>query len=469
MRLLQCFFETQKYETDYSTNDLFIVFDAPFVHSIQYSRELKEALVGQYEASREQLREEAIASDWNFAAHALPDSATGFVRSLCSFGATHHGHIGHLAAVLMPQSVSDGRAFAAWLSRALTAGVPERLRFIVVDSIETPRLSDLGDSVRHFSQVQTLKVDAVTIAQETFAQEGGVGPAAVFRNYLMDVVTLIEKGSAEQVKAKAADAFAFARKQQWTDQEVVLAVLMAGAWLKEKQFHEAARTYQDARQGALQTIASGHPAGQQLVLQTWFGEAGVHLAAGDVERAARCYDEAASIAKGIPHPILAIEALRMGAFCRARMGNRQDAIEKLQSALLLGRRLKPEARVMTTLPIAAIDLLRVIEPERVERIEQVKRRFQDRIVQSRMAVEQRAAALEAGGDVEQLRAEEKRLAVATARGEKQAVAELDMVVAQSGEKFRRAFAEGRELLGAPWPIFCEVALPQSQLIQAAGK
>jgi hypothetical protein len=304
-------------------------------------------------------------------------------------------------------------------------------------------------------------------AQETFAQEGGVGPAAVFRNYLMDVVTLIEKGSADQVKAKAADAFAFARKEKWADQEVVIAVLMAGALLKEKRFDEGAKTYQGARQAALQTVASGHPAGQQLVLQTWFGEAGVHLAAGDVELAARCYDEAAILAQSIPHPILAIEALRMGAFCRARMENRNGAIEKAESAILLGRRLKPEARGMTTLTLAVVDLLRVIEPERVNRIEEVKHRFQRRVVESRQSVEQHAAALEAGGDGAQLRAAEERLALATAQAEEGATLELNALVAQGGEKFRRVFAEARELLGQEWPLFTELAPPQPQ--QAAAK
>src|SRR4029453_4009590 len=87
-------------------------------------------------------------------------------------------------------------------------------------------------------------IDAFSTAQETFAQEATVGPAGVFRNLLMGVVTLIEKGSANQVKAKATDALALARKQGWADQEVGVRVLVAAAMLKESRYPEAIRIYQ---------------------------------------------------------------------------------------------------------------------------------------------------------------------------------------------------------------------------------
>ena len=194
--------------------------------------------------------------------------------------------------------------------------------------------------------------------QETFAQEAAAGPAGVFRNYLMGLVTLVEKGSADQVKAKAIDAFAFAHQQGWADQEVVVRMLYAGALLKEKRCDEAVKIYGGARESAAAAAAEGHPAGRQLVLQTWFGEAGAHLAAGDVDQAAACYDQAAIVAKEIPNVILTIEAYRMGMFCHARLSQRDRAIERGVSALQEADLLKPEARVMTTLPIAAIDLLR---------------------------------------------------------------------------------------------------------------
>jgi hypothetical protein len=342
VRMLQCFFEAQKHEAAYTTGDLFIAFDTPFEHSIQYSRALKETLAGRYEASREELEQEGITPEWRFDPGYFPNSSKGFVASLSAFGSKHHRFIGHLVAVLMPSEIAGGGAgFVSWLSRALDAGIPERLRFAVIDSIETPRLEALADARSELVYFDAPKIDSLVIAQETFAQEGALGAAAVFRNFLMGLVTLIEKGSADQVKTKAADALAFARKEQWADQEVVVAILLAGALLKEKRFDEAIGAYQSARQSALHAAASGHPAGQQLVLQTLFGEAGTHLAAEHVAQAAACYDTAAVVAQRSDSPILAIEAFRMAAFCNARMDQPDAALEGGLHALRLGEELKP--------------------------------------------------------------------------------------------------------------------------------
>ena len=112
-------------------------------------------------------------------------------------------------------------------------------------------------------------------------------PPAVFRNLLMGLVTLVERAPADQVKAKAIDAVSFARKNGWDDQEVVIAVLVSGAFLKERRFADALTFNAHARQAAEKAAAADHPAGKQLVLQTWFGEAGTHLAAGDPVRCRR--------------------------------------------------------------------------------------------------------------------------------------------------------------------------------------
>jgi hypothetical protein len=461
VRIVECFFEVQKHQTDYTTGDLFIVFDTPFENSVQYSRALKESLAGQYEVSRADLEREGIPADWTFDPAAIPHSAAGFIGALRSFGSRHHLAIGHLVAVLMPANVcaESHEAFAGWLERALQAGLPERLRLAVVESLETPRLDTLlasGDAQLH---IDAPEIDALQTAQETFAQETAVGPAAVFRNLLMGLVTLVEKAPAEKVLAKAADATTFAGSHGWADQEVVIGLVSAGALLKERRFGEALKTYADARAAAQQAMAAGHPAGRQLVLQTWFGEAGTCLAAGDPLRAAGAYREAATVAHAVPNLVLAIEALRMEAFCRARGGSRDAAIESGLSALHVGARLKPDARLMTTLPIAAVDLLRVLEPGRVVLMEDVKGRLGLRELEARAAAERRAAALEGSADVAPFRSVESQLAEQVHAARQQAKDELQVVAAAGGTRFADAFAHGQELLGPEWPLANLTAVP----------
>lgn len=461
VRIVQCFFEVQKHQTEYTTGDLFIVFDAPFLNSVQYSRALKEALAGQYEASREELKQEGIAPDWTFDPAAVAHSPTGFIESLRSLGSRHHESIGHLVAVLAPSDVRPEAhdAFADWLVRALAVGLPERLRLAVLDSTETPRLQKLVASDHRLVRVDAPDIDALQTAQETFAQEAAVGPAAVFRNLLMGLVTLADRAPADQVRARAADAVAFARTHGWADQEVVVAVLVSGALLKEQRFGEALKVNAHARETAQKAAAAGHPAGKQLVLQTWFGEAGTHLAAGDPLKAADSYKQAGILAQGVPNVVLATEALRMEAFCRARAGQTDAAIQTGQAAIAVGARLKPDARQMTTLPIAALDLLRVLDGPRISLMEDVKNRATARELAAFLALEQRAAALEPErhpAPFEQAEAEyAERLELAQREGEQ----EVDGIANAADPRFAAAFANGRGLLGPQWPLAALSAVP----------
>jgi hypothetical protein len=462
MRLVQCFFEAQKHDLEYSTGDLFIVLDSPFEHSIQYSKALKDALRGQYDASREEIEKEGLSTDWRFAASDAPDTATGVMEALCSFGSKYHETIKYLVCVLTPTSVVDDEFYVGWLMRALETNLPERLRLVIVDSTEHPRFSKLVEGNDSTVAMRAPAIDGLSTAQETFAQEAAVGPAAVFRNFLMDVMSLLEVGTADQVKAKATDAFNFARAQNWPDQEVVLRVLVAGALLKESRTAEAIGVYQAAREAAEQAVKAAHPAGQKLVLQTWFGEAGAHLAAGDPLAAAGCYDQAAIVAQQDANPILAIEAFRMGAFCHARGGGQEQAIQRCLCALELGERLKPEVRAMTSLPIAAVDLLRVVEPERIHLLEQSKGRLEQRLAAARRAAEGRAAEFERKPDPAGSGQIEMRLEQETALAQTKAERELDSAVAGATPSFRGYFAQARNLLGADWPLLSPIALPAAE-------
>jgi len=466
-RFYQCFFEIQKYETEYTVGDLFIVFDTPFQNAIQYSRVLKETLSGQYLASREDLKQQGISPDWKFNPEEYPNSTSGFVQSLLSFGSSHHKNIGYLVAVFMPTEVTDNEAFEAWLSRVLAGLLPERLRFVVIDSLNNPRLIKLIAAEDPLVQVDSPKIDALTTAQETFAQEKTVGPAGVFRNLLIGLMTLVERGNSEQVKIKAADALKFARKQNWADQEVVIAMLVAGSLLKEKRFEEALKDYQAARQAAEKATVNGHPSGRELILQTWFGQAAVHIAAGEFEKAAKCYDEAAILAPQIPNLILGVEAFRMGCFCFNRMNETDAAIDRGHKAVKLGTRLKPEARIMTTMPIAAIDLLRAMDPERVRQMEDIKYHQKIQIENSRKNAEQRNIKLEQTSDPEPFRIIEDGLKQETLQAELTATEQLAFCIAEASQPFKQAIINADELLGASWLLNTLMATPLEKAAQGA--
>ena len=395
---------------------------------------------------------EGLDPSWPVDVASFPDSAYGVIQALRSLGGRYHEAIGHLVGVFAPSSVASPRRFAAWLARALDAGLPERLRLLALDSLEAPRLEDMQPANPALLQRETLALDATAVASEAFAQERAVGPAGIFRNMLMALVALVEKGTAEQVQVKAGDALAFADGQGWKDQRVVVTMLVAGALLKEQRYDEAVAAYRDARATAALAQKEDHPAGAAMVLQSWFGEAGVELAAGRVAEAAAAYDNAAVAAQAARNVILAIEAFRMGAFCHARLGEMDAAIERGSQALAAGERLRPEARGMTTLPLAASDLLRVLDEGRAKALESIRMRGVQHSERLNDALEQRAALLERANDRDAMRAAEETLARGNADLARQAEQELAVLVAGARLEFRQAFARARQLLGESWPL-----------------
>ena len=258
---------------------------------------------------------------------------------------------------------------------------------------------------------------------------------------------------------KAQDALAFAQKQNWKDQEVVVYMLFAGALLKEKSFKQAINEYRTARKTAKLAKKDGHPAASDLILQTWFGEAGAHLAAGNFNWAAECYDQAAVIAQEVPNMILAIEAFRMAAFCYIRIPKAETAIERGMLAMQLGEKLKPKARTMTTLPLAAMDVLRVVEPERVREMENIKRQQKSQQKNATKIAEQRAAKVETEKDPKLTEAIQQHLAEENKKADTLASQQLHAVVTSSTERFQQYFNYAGQLLGENWPLTNDVALP----------
>lgn len=467
-RLMAAFFESQKYATAYATGDLFIVFNVSFDNGIQYSREVKSALAEQYAASVEDLQRQGEATDWEFDPTDFPDSPEGTVAALGSFVHHHAKRIGVFAAVLQPLTGAEKPAFANWLRRAANSDFPPRVRMVVTDATDAPLLNEVSAATGARIVTRLLQLDGFDLAQETFAQEPVAGPAGIFRNQLAALVALVDKGSIEQVKSKARDALAFVQQQKWTDQEVVVRLLVAAALLKAARIDEAVAVYRASRQLANQALAAGHPAGHKLILQTWFGEAGAWMAGSNEQAAADCYRQAAKSAKADQNLLLTIEALRMEAFCHGQRGDREAALACSRQALASGAQLKPEVRGMTTLPVAAMDYLRSLEPEAAAAVVQIKGQLDKVLADHESDTEARALAAGAHIDRQTAQAIEMDRTAADEGAIKAAEHELASLLAQGDTGFREAFAHARGLLGTEWPLIGSVAIPATPPVESSS-
>jgi tetratricopeptide (TPR) repeat protein len=492
-RMLQAFFEIQKHPGDWNTEDLFIRFDAPFETSFGYSRALRDTLAGGYlEQRKEQDRagQERAGPEWPFRHLPQTDTAAGFMAVLNSF-AQHHQvqdlstppieedtaqarlQFRSTAALLDPSSVTNLATWESWIDAALAAPMSPAVRLVLVDTINGKRWDALA--ARHSAATTVIEapIDMFDIARETAAQtgaggsggagdgagggSGGVaggessaGAAVAYRQLLTDVVALLDKGSAAQTSARADKALQIAQHQQWHDQQATVHLAVAGAYIKEQDLPNALARYRNARECGQQAVQARHPVGQDLVLQAWFGEAGAWLLAGQHAQAAQAYCSAAEQARNIPNPLHEIEAYRMAAYCHAKGGSKDLAIEHGRQALVAGQQVAPAERQMTTLALALQDLLRLQDPKRSTAMEADAAEFKAAVAAAHQQAEQQAQALGAQPSSRELeQVENAMFASFEASFQRQRQARENLING-GDEFFRRVVAVGRDLLGPQW-------------------
>lgn len=458
-RLAEGYIEAQKHDhPDYTSGDLFLLFKTPFVYGLRYARDLKEALRGQYDASLSELGQQGLPTDWPFRPEAVPDTAAAFAEAVRSFGSHYHRSIGHLVIVLMPGSIAHPASWEAWMEELFATHLPERLRVLLVDSCENPRFSGLAERLGAQALTQQPPLDGFAVAEECFAQEG-IGPAATFRSLTMGIATLLEKGSVEQIRPRVVEALAFARQQGWPDQQVALKLMMAGAFVKEARYPEAVQTYERARQDAEQDLAPDHPVARKLVLQTWFGQAGVHLAANQLPEAAHGYDQAAAVAVADNNALLGIEAWRMSAQTHAGIGDASASAERARNALQLAARLPAESRHMTTIGSTIAAQLARLDPERFAHMRAAKNALAEELEAIRRASGELAGQLVAAGAPDALEQVEARRTSAAEQAALKAAGALRSATAEASPEFQDWLGYGDRLLGSAWLVDDDLALP----------
>lgn len=462
-RMLAAFFEAQQHPGEWNTPDAFLRLDVAFETSWGYSRALKQTLAAGYEENRDALQDQGIAPDWVADSQEYPDTAAGFVALLSSFAEHYHAHWRHVVVVLEPQRVASPEAFEAWLDAAMTA--PElrqpqaRVRLAMADTREHPGWQPLVDRHKGASQVIDAPVDMFDIARATAAQSGGSGPQVAHRLALTDVMTSLEKGSAAQTAQRADKAMTRCVAEQWYDQQVVLHMATAGAHLKEKQHGEAIKRYRLARECATRAQAADHPAGGTMVLQTWFGEAGAWLAAGQHGHAAQAYQQAAQVARQIPNVLFVIEGLRMAAYCQAKDGKRDLALDHGLQAIAEAKPLTADERATTTFPLLLQDLLRLQDASLADKLDRSATRYQESVATAHKEMEAKAARLGPNPASQELTRLDLLLEAKLEAAFAKLCEERESLIGRGDVFFRKVVAVGRDFLHPGWNGLPEVKHP----------
>lgn len=460
LALFAAFVEAQQHAQTAATPDLFIHFDAAFDTGYRYSRALKDALLDGYLRSRDTLGELDLPVNWNGPFEQHPDTPAGFLALLDSF-TRHHGERLRLsAAVLWPDQVAAPAALTQWLDQAVSAPVPGRVRLVLVETHAQPLWQALLD--RHPAQVRQVDapLDMFDLAHATAAQSAAGGPpgSAAYRQMLTDVMSLLDRRSAADTAHRADRALALAQRQQWPDQQVVVHMAVAGAWLKEQQYRPALLRYRSARECALQAREQQHPAAGDLLMQTWFGEAGTLLAAAQPDAAAQAYAQAAQTAAEIPNALFVVEGYRMAGHCLARARQREGALQHYLQGLAAAREMSQADRVQSTFPLLLQDLLQLEDSRRATALSRCADSYREAIVQAHAHAEQQSARQPATRP-EALEAIDADLVARCEAAFSRLVKEREQLIGGGDVFFRKTVAVARELLHAGWNGLPDVRHP----------
>lgn len=449
-RLLAAFFEMQRHDAGRDTPDYFLRIDAAYELGFRYSRQIKSDLLERYLASQDELREQHVPLGWRGPHEEHPDSARGVVEVLESFVAHHHEQMRLLAVVLEPERCVPGEGFERWVESALAAAPGPRLRLVLIDSEEHPRWQGLLDRLGEEAGLITADVDMFSIARDTAAQSGGRGSEVLYRQLLADMMLLIERGSPAQLAARAERAQGLALRQGWQEQQSVVQMMLAGSWLKHGDHGQAINAYRQARSMAEGASASGNAAAPQLVMQSWFGEAGCWLAAGQPERAAETYLQASASAASIPHPMFTLEGQRMAGWCQLQAGQREAARTQLLEAVRTAKPLSPSDRKATTLPQALWDLMLLKDARRCEKLQEVSGNYLQASTQVLEKADAQARALGPQPARAALDVIDMQLDAALEHSFHRAQQERERLIQGGDEFFRKVVAVGREFLDPGW-------------------
>lgn len=443
--LIQAFIALQQQPPgDYSAPDLFISFIVPFDTGYGYSRALADELIECYEASEG-------AQAWDFEARLPCHSAGQWQALLGDFGRQHREQLRYVVAVLTPESVSCQKALLRWLTHSVERIAPEA-RLMLVDTLEQPTWQPLQQAFPRRVRLLTPDIDGMALMQQTASQHSDRdGDRLRCRQFTADALLLLERGTPQQVEARAGKALDIARRKGWLEQQVVLHNIIGGGWLKGNTPARAVEAYRQA-QGAARGLDNPQ-LGATLQMQSAFGEGGAWLSACEYRQAADAYRTAAKLARQADNRTLEIEGWRMAGRCQVLGEEAIPGMDDYARAIQAARPLAAGERAQTTLPLALQDLLHLHDRRRARALEQCAQSYQQR--QSQYIGEAEAEVARHGA-VQQV---ENRLQQTLERSFIQARNEREQLIVGAEPAFRQVIAIGRQYLHPHWNGLPEIAHP----------
>lgn len=340
--------------------DFFLNLEAPFSAATTHGFSLLQSLYAQVEKAREQFAEEGDDLDWSVPAVQRDEAdVAALVRCCVAFQTHYQERMLKLGVVITPPEVLDPAGWQHWLRSLLHVGVPDTLRFLVVDNAEYPLLDGLAAAEPVLVASEPADLDMAAARAEIAAAAESDDPGSQFRVHFVALTNSVSKSDMPEAHEAARRALAIAGEQGWMAMQVVVYVALGSGYVGGGHTDHALTAYRSARQAAHGAEEQGDPSAPKLLVQSWFGEGSALVSGGRFAEAAAVYMQAAPVAETSGDQLMTLEGWRMASYCHEQTGDVDSAWSCGQAALDAGEQLDDGMRAASTLPFVGQGLLRL--------------------------------------------------------------------------------------------------------------
>jgi hypothetical protein len=359
LRMIETFVQTEQDDAAGEIPELFLRFMEPFDDVHNYGATLYASLLEQFTASREELSDADVDTNWTPPPTEGRHSLIVFIEACASLQKHYREFMEKVAVVLTPASVADHSEFQRWLWVA-AEHLPNEVRIAVVDDADAPVLAQLAEAKPEQVISTPANLDMPAAISELASATATSGPDGQFRVKFTALLEALSKGNFDGARSNGAAAIAIASEHGWTHLVVAVHLALGGGYLSAKSFNESVASYHEADKTATK-LEQTDPIGSKLRLQAALGMAGVFFAAGDYAGAALRYEAAAPLAVKTEDAVMTFECWRMAAYCHEQSGKKDLAWDFGLRSLDAAEAIPADNRLQSTVPFAGDSLLRLAD------------------------------------------------------------------------------------------------------------
>ena len=348
---------------DTENHDIPIIFESIYHDDLQYTHalldELKEMIDLWNNASKDELTIETKNIDWtpDYDIKHNGNPAYLFTENLNRLALHLELRKNIFLVAVLKVSFVQPTQFCRWLEFALKAGMNEKFKILVDDSVSNPCYHQLAAKYAGYIVTLEPKLDMDKAMQQVAAMGNPNDPAVQYRQVFLQMMLAIEKRSeCESVRhGKTCIDIAqqnLSKNKYWIGQIIAVYAALANDQVGYRNFKKAITYASQAVEVAEQSkeLITDEFIHRKFIAQAVMMRGSLYSADKHWAKGIEDFNCAIDHYLYTNDVILAMEATRMVGYCNIKYGNKDAACKALAEALEVAKQIPPHTIKYTTLP-----------------------------------------------------------------------------------------------------------------------